>query len=703
MEDIEKRVKELEIKVSKLEDIISKNEIETTMEKKIGPSIKERMIKREKTLSMKNESKEIKDGKTKKSSSIFGKLKEETIGKYIIGGLASLLIFIAAISLVGLVWNSITPQGKLAILGSSGIILTLLGFVLIKKKKSPISSIILGTGAGLIFISIISANMLFGFIGKYTTFLLLGIWSISFILSYKYIKSFFAVIIAYIGSYAALLLALGSVNTSSDLIISGIFAVGIILTLLISANIWFNNKEKIIVHLFGIISLATIIIWGVFIRPFNYINETMWTPYIVGIVIILYLIMNRLYMINKNKRHQKWNIAIGIFVAILTALAITSLPNITGINGYIIFSIINLIQLIIVEAKMNKFKNKLTSIYAIFMAIGIVLISNNKFSLYMGASIPAFILLFVQKKRKDNDYNKTIKALIIFELLVNYLVSTVAYANKAIYILYAIPTLVLITLLLLYEKEMGDFKNLKATKILGFVTYLITTQTIGYHVIGGLKLSNGAILSNGGMSLLLLTLLFLGLTGVNYFKDWSVEDFKFIGGNEDNKNEPSLIIFYLAATIMFFYGINMIGYSNLWQGALIEILIVSTIAIMQSFNLIKSKEENQFAGFFIGIQFLILFWAIMINGFDLPFSSVIVSVVGLLIALASIIGGFTIRMKSLRLYGLILAILMALKFVIVDLAQENSIKRVIALLVGGLICFGISILYNKLNNIIDQS
>ncbi|MBC7959974.1 MAG: hypothetical protein H7X94_08915, partial [Vallitaleaceae bacterium] len=57
---------------------------------------------------------------------------------------------------------------------------------------------------------------------------------------------------------------------------------------------------------------------------------------------------------------------------------------------------------------------------------------------------------------------------------------------------------------------------------------------------------------------------------------------------------------------------------------------------------------------------------------------------------------------SLRLYGLILTIIMVVKFILVDLSQENSITRVLALMFGGLICFGISVMYNKLNKIIEK-
>ncbi|MGF7145619.1 putative membrane protein [Anaerotaenia torta] len=59
--------------------------------------------------------------------------------------------------------------------------------------------------------------------------------------------------------------------------------------------------------------------------------------------------------------------------------------------------------------------------------------------------------------------------------------------------------------------------------------------------------------------------------------------------------------------------------------------------------------------------------------------------------------GFKLRNKGIRLCGLILTIIMVARFIVVDLNQENSITRVLALIAGGGLCFLISFIYNKLS------
>ena len=69
------------------------------------------------------------------------------------------------------------------------------------------------------------------------------------------------------------------------------------------------------------------------------------------------------------------------------------------------------------------------------------------------------------------------------------------------------------------------------------------------------------------------------------------------------------------------------------------------------------------------------------------------SLVLMVSALASILGGFAVRIKPLRLYGLVLIILCVIKLVTFDVSNAETLMRVIAFITGGIICFGISGLY----------
>ena len=69
----------------------------------------------------------------------------------------------------------------------------------------------------------------------------------------------------------------------------------------------------------------------------------------------------------------------------------------------------------------------------------------------------------------------------------------------------------------------------------------------------------------------------------------------------------------------------------------------------------------------------------------------------MLTALICIIVGFVGKVKTLRLYGLVLTLTCVLKLVTLDFTNQETIVRVISFIGGGIICFIISAIYNYAN------
>ena len=57
--------------------------------------------------------------------------------------------------------------------------------------------------------------------------------------------------------------------------------------------------------------------------------------------------------------------------------------------------------------------------------------------------------------------------------------------------------------------------------------------------------------------------------------------------------------------------------------------------------------------------------------------------------------GFRLRAITLRHYGLTLVMIAVLKLAVLDISSQNSITRVLALAVAGIVCFLLSLAYNK--------
>jgi uncharacterized membrane protein len=70
------------------------------------------------------------------------------------------------------------------------------------------------------------------------------------------------------------------------------------------------------------------------------------------------------------------------------------------------------------------------------------------------------------------------------------------------------------------------------------------------------------------------------------------------------------------------------------------------------------------------------------------------SIACMIVATICILFGFKYKVKSIRVYGLIVVLTSVLKIVIIDVWSRDSLIRVVSLILGGLICFGISAIYN---------
>ena len=76
-------------------------------------------------------------------------------------------------------------------------------------------------------------------------------------------------------------------------------------------------------------------------------------------------------------------------------------------------------------------------------------------------------------------------------------------------------------------------------------------------------------------------------------------------------------------------------------------------------------------------------------------NSVLVTVVVLGSGSVFILLGFRLMATAVRHYGLALVMVSVLKLALLDVAVQSSIVRVLALFVAGLVCFGLSLAYNK--------
>ncbi len=632
-----------------------------------------------------------------------GKDKEALVGKYLIGALAAVLIFIGAISFIGLIWNTITPEMKLLIISLAGIILTALGFWLIRTKKNAITAIILGTGAGLLFIAILSANLAFHLIGNNASILLAGIWAVFFILSSRYTNMFFTTIIAYIGSYIALLLGLVLMQGDMELLVMIIFATGIS-SVMIYRTFNGNRAELTASILLSILNYTSISIWCYFDGLFGAqrLLESCFGQ--SAVIIILYVLMNIFYKIIGKKDAFPIYIGIGVLTTILTILFIVNLNNnylhLNAAVCYMLFFIANLIQFILNNIFYRTIEKWLTRYYAVILAVAAMLINIELFKVPAGISIVALLLVASGKVFK-RESQSLLTGLII---LLDSLFLIFSHSGNLICSVYGIIQLGLMIYVLWECVSLRKYAYISALKIIGISVIIMNSFGIPSNIVDFINVPYLSKYTDNAAGYLISVAAVIALLKTGYFKNWKSEQFKFFGTNdtlEDDKNMRTLV--YLFSTALYFYGLQGIAFADRVFLQLIFVLAAIAIALIQSRTILSGNLRNKtLTGIWIVIKYLTLTWTILWSFSDLNVISAAYSLAGLIVAIISILAGFRLGNKSIRQYGLVLTIIMVAKFIFVDLNQENSITRVIALIAGGGLCFLISLIYNKLSRSYSQ-
>ena len=102
---------------------------------------------------------------------------EETVGKNIMGILASVLIFAGLTLFATAVNEYITDEMKMVVILAISVIMFLVGLVGKQKKHNPFYMSLAGCGIGAIFISIFLAYGYFHIISMLFLYIALGVWA----------------------------------------------------------------------------------------------------------------------------------------------------------------------------------------------------------------------------------------------------------------------------------------------------------------------------------------------------------------------------------------------------------------------------------------------------------------------------------------------------------------------------------------------
>ncbi len=130
-----------------------------------------------------------------------------------------------------------------------------------------------------------------------------------------------------------------------------------------------------------------------------------------------------------------------------------------------------------------------------------------------------------------------------------------------------------------------------------------------------------------------------------------------------------------------------------------SILASLLVFLINTRSLLHMYKDNIGVGIYIGFKLTVLL-VVILNSFNTP--SLFISLICLLFAIFGIIIGFAIKYKSIRIYGLALTLISIAKLMLFDIKYSTTLEYAISIFVCGILCFGVSFLYNYVDKLIGS-
>lgn len=629
------------------------------------------------------------------------KYNESLVGKYFIGALASLLIFIGAASFLAIIWNDIGDWMKVGIIFGAGLLLAIAGFVMFKKTTagnptSTIADIVFSTGSGLIYIAILSSSILFNLFSGLISLALCLIWSIVLMYLYRYTNRFLCMIIAYMGGYISFWVATPVLREGSNSLILFFFILFLSMAMLYMTCR--GNKAK-----FSMVLLAVSFLLGSYIMA-NDIRTPQSDILNLISLLILFMLKNAIYYVYNNRVTYKLYLLAGVFFAAVFALM--RFPEYLSYDMKLyLFLGFEILQFFLNVTWYQNISSSLSHLYSAILYWPLVEFISDKFDVSSGAAI-VVLLVILAKRVSDLKYNHLFVVLFFFiDCLLFF-----NYESRMMWI-FALANLILLWYVI--QKETGYMK--RVMKYFMLLMFLLNSYFIAEGILMNFPGLSYLQQDEYSMSITyVLAVIFILIAYKTDFMRVQVDKkpvrFK-LGNVEDVLNASSYEEYYYSDYVGIYIYLALLYFTGLFFLSAVSfmslkfVLSLSTLIVMMTqlnISIKKFETLEGIAGIWLPLKFLFFVWAVIRSFSDLSVDSLIYSVSGLSIAVISIYVGFKMMIGSIRQFGLAITILMVAKFIFVDLHGENSITRVLAFVLGGILCFIISVIYNRLSKEIQN-
>ena len=609
---------------------------------------------------------------------------EKTIGKSLMGIVASVLIFISMILFATLLLPYFNDTAKM--IAAYLVSFAFLGIGLWKLKKDKENKFYLaltGCGFGALYISLLLSNMYFKVIGDIALYVLIGIWAIGVCFLSKLKNPIFQ-LIGQLGIWISMIFGCSLCVDTGD---TAKF-IALVIFYFISSSIFyivhFNREfsKNMIHHVFHALNFV-ILLNGCY----DVIGEG---GHVITILVFLFMALHVgvcFYCSCQNS-----NVSFGVFLGIYAFLALQVLTQILtnedsyGVVAYFI-SMALILFLLMKSVKGSAGKNIAAAMLAGMAAFCLNLNSSwAEHGAVLMLIIPFLVLGFVKE-------NTVLKYFGLFLFFIYSCGDGVSAWESLL-----LGSVVVVTAFVLLHK----YKEQYTTCLKGFthvfsVFFLYrTVQRFGfeltdnpvageicaYFVTG--KSSSSYLYCQDAAEIIAYFLIVLFHVGM--MKSCFSKNLKT--GEKENP-----VLYNIINVIFMFMGLARLDFGVEGLGHFVVIITTIIAFMVNSKNLLEKKTHIGW-GIYVGIKFTILLVAILAS-FDS--ANYVISIACFILAIICIVAGFFREYKSLRVFGLILSMISTFKLIMIDIYYTNTLGNAFSFFASGILCFAISLIYNLID------
>lgn len=598
---------------------------------------------------------------------------EKMIGKSVMGICASVLIFISLICFAVLVLPYLSNTVKMVLMYVVSLAFAVTGILLLGKDKDNKWYLSLaGCGVGAFYISLFMSCFYFKEISDTVLYVCIFFWSVMICVLSR-LRSGIFLIIGQIGVMLSILLGVCLCSATSDeqkMLFLVIYSVLAELVFYISH---FDRKynRNLINHIswFAAISLLTL---GVNAR---YMNETV-PGTVSGIILVAICCALILCSMTILRTEEDETITFGVFDSGYLLLAYATFWNRFGMCFAALIAVT--VFLVALELRIPKagHAGKMILQGALFLVIFGTAIQVTWLREYISLFLFAAVCLVYGFYRKDTIYKIAGMGYAILFVIIPM--------NCYLQLVWGLCLTGCVVWLLCRFKD--QYRTWM--KMVVYPVFLLLLLDDSVQIVSAFAVEAGVLR-------LIIVLTVLAAVNIIVMKVPAMQ--KNIQNGADER-EFLIEAGAVQIALMWMTLWCMESATRTWIHAL-AVLLAGIVFLANSYDLLK-KYHKTWPGVYVATK-IIFFAVAALTSYEVP--DFTVSLLILTVALACIALGFWAEkkrkqnFKTIRIYGLVLALLSIIKLILIDIHYASSLMKTVGFFMSGVVCFAISLIYNMVD------